>query len=265
MPEKKLRLRVLINKGQHTISLHKLPKILTDIQKFLDSLSEDTIGRKGDWVGLEFKSTNSIEYAAEKIDPVEEDRINDFNACLRGVVGGKPDPKLRQSTLAQYAQIVEPGSEETVAFGLGDEQGAQQAIPIEWLSVSPEITAGLATEASIVRSIGSVQGVMHSLYLGTSHFYLRELSSQNLVKCEYDKSKYHEIVEALETQNAVLHVYGTILTDLADRKIRSLSVSHIEVASVLSLTDLNKFIGSTAGIINTDDLQGLIDRNRNRG
>ncbi|MGI8960359.1 MAG: hypothetical protein ACR2IV_11480 [Bryobacteraceae bacterium] len=269
MAEPRLRVRVLLNKGKKGVSLHRLPRILSDIQKFLDSLSEDTVGKSGDWMGLEFRSTESVEYTAESVDVVEQERIRDFDECLKSVVRSQPNPKIRPSTLQQYFQIAQSSIEETVSFGVGSElepDSPTLAGELEWLDLNRGGAANLGVGQSLVRSHGGLQGFIQSLFLGpeSPHFYLKELSIGERIPCEYDESKYPEIVEALKRPRAIIHVYGIILTDLAERKIRKMHVSHIDVAPSLTLADLDRFIGSAPEMIDPDGLQAFIDESRGR-
>jgi len=271
MTEQKIRVHVLLNKGKRGISLHKLPRILADIQAFLDSLSQDTVGRGGDWIGIQFRSTSSMEYTAESVAAVEPHRVKDFDGCLKGVIQSKPDPKLSRSTLQRYAKITEPLIEETVSFGIESEVTPEGSAPqsvVEWLDLNKEEAIHLAGQGqSLVKSHGAVQGIVHSVFLGSTppHFQLRELSTGNLIKCEYDESKYQELVNALETPRAVVHVYGLIFTDLLNRNIQRLQVSRIDIARILTPADLERFIGCAPELMDPENLQDYIDESRGRG
>ena len=120
---------------------------------------------------------------------------------------------------------------------------------------------------AVVRSHGGVQGVIHSVFLGASpaHFQLRELSTGELVKCVYSSRKqYDELAAVLKQQNAVVHVYGIIRTDLVNRQIEELRVDKIELADTFSEDDLNRFIGSAPGMLGDQGLQDFIDYMRGR-
>jgi hypothetical protein len=271
MAKPRLRVHILLNKGKKGISLHRLPKMLADIQKFLDSLSEDTVGRSPDWTGLHFRSTASVEYTAESAEVIDLDRVKDFDECLKGVVRSKPDPKIRRSTLLQYARIAEPFGEETVSFGIGSDLDLETSRPdvrLEWFDFNKAEAANLAaTGQALIKSHGGFQGVVHSLFLGSSppHFQLRELSTGDLIRCEYDDSRYQEIIEALEKPRAVIHVYGVILTDLVNRRIQRVQVSRLDVARYLTLADLDRFIGCAPELFGPGELQHFVDESRGRG
>jgi hypothetical protein len=270
---RKLRVRVLLNKGRQGISLHKLPKMLTDIQQFLDMLSEDVeIGTNKDWFGFEF-SNSSLGYVAVKNDPVEDHQAKTFNETFKAISERRPTDRVRRSTSAQYARIADPiDPDETVNFGLEEVPSGQpetQQPEVQWLELTKEQAFLIAREAQAkVGAFGAIQGVLHSLYLGAHppHFHLRELSSGDLVDCFYDREKhYGEIVSALKKENAVLHVYGYTVTDLPNRRIEQMRITRIEVAEVLSPDDFDKFFGCAPGITGELDLQEFIKRSRGRG
>lgn len=274
----RLSVQVLLNKGREGISLHRLPRLLSEIQKFLDSLTEDTVGQRTEWLGFEFYNS-SLGYTARSEIEVAKEQAEDFQLCLKGVINRSPDPKLRDSTLAQYANIAEPISDEdTVSFGIPTAGAAAEESEeiagdrVEWLDFDKASALSLVSGIQLeVKSIGGVQGVVHSLYLGSKppHFQLRELSTTVLIKCEYDESKHQEIVHAIERPNAVIIVHGLIHTNLKTRKISKIEVSRIEPAATLSGDELQKLIGSfqarLQGQIDEPDLQGIINRMRGRG
>lgn len=264
-----LRVRILLNKGKRSVSLRRLPIILQEIRKFLELLATDTVGVAGDWFGEEFKSTSSLEYTALSSTLVDADRSTAFDASLRSVVQRKPDPSLRQSTLAQYDRVAKPLEGESVAFGIDDfiEAEGKQNKKFEWIDVGRDSNEPLAgIHSALVKSHGSVQGVMHSLFMGADppYFKLRELSTDKLITCQYERQKYNDIVGALQLENAVLHVYGLIYTNLAESAIDRLSVFSIEISRVLRRDDLNRFTGSLPTILGDTSLQNLFDEMRDR-
>src|SRR5260370_17738515 len=93
-------------------------------------------------------------------------------------------------------------------------------------------------------SHGGIQGVIHSVFFGASpaYFQLRELSTGELMKCAYSSRKqYDELAVVLKQQNAVVHVYGTIKTDLINRQIEELRVDKMELADTFSKEDFDRF------------------------
>ena len=119
----------------------------------------------------------------------------------------------------------------------------------------------------VVRSHGGVQGIIHSVFLGSSppHFQLRELSTGELVRCVYsNRRQYEELASALKHQNAVVHVFGSIKTDLVNRRVDELRVDKIVPADTFSRDDLDRFIGCSPGILGGQPMQDFIDYVRGR-
>jgi hypothetical protein len=274
-------LRVLVElHGKGGVSLHRLPQLLANIQQFLDMLAADThAGEGSDWTGLDFHGAEPS-YTAATVEHVAEDKAGDFYRAFRAIVKNRPDERVRYATLAQFAQIAESlEPNERVEFGLVEEEpeeikaagSAKVTHPpdLEWLRVTKETaaTATIANETqALVKAYGSVQGIIHSLFLRSRppYFHLRELSTGNLVRCIYEQSQYQEIVQALTEENAVLHVFGLSHTDLTSRKLIDLRVDKIEVSHKLTLEALEHFIGSAPELLGDTPLQKFLDESRGR-
>jgi hypothetical protein len=272
-----LRVQVELH-GNDGVSLHRLPQLLANIQQFLDMLAADThAGEGSDWTGLDFHGA-VLSYTAATVESVPDDKAADFCRAFRSIVKQRPDTRIRYATLAQYAQIAESlESAERVEFGLEEPENITVAgsakvthtPAVEWLQLTKEraATATLSNEAqALVRAYGSVQGIMHSLFIGSRsrHFMLREMSTGDLVKCIYEQPQYQEIIQALMLENAVLHVFGITRTDLASSKFIDLNVDKIEISHRLTPEDLEKFIGCAPDLLGDTPLQTFLDRSRSR-
>jgi hypothetical protein len=262
-----LRIPIILNKGRKGIPLKKLASISAEIQQFLGLLGEDlNIELGAGWIGIDF-SNGSLGFVAEKVDPVEELKEKEFKQVFRNVAQRKPDARVRPSTIRQYAKIADPmDAEETAEFGLPNPDADGQGD--EWCELTKQQALLITSEIQgLVRSYGGVQGVIHSVFFGASpaHFQLRELSTGDLVKCVYSSRKqYEELAAVLHEQNAVVHVYGTIRTDLVNRQIEELRVARIELADTFSTEDFERFVGCAPGLLGDQSLQGFIDDVRER-
>jgi hypothetical protein len=270
---RQIRIKVMLNKGRSGISLHKLPKLLENIQQFLDMLSQDVIGGNSEWLGSDF-TNGSLVYTAERIDPVPEEKAKEFNDSFKGVASRTSKGRVRSATQSQYAKIANPiDADEVVRFGLEEIEEENRSItpeeaPFEWLELTKQDAALIAQAAQAkVAAYGSIQGIIHSVFFGAKppHFQLRELSSGDLIHCIYTRDKYPEIAEALQEENAVLHVYGTTITDTVNREIEEMRVERIDVAGKFSKEDFEKFFGCAPGIKGELSIQEFIDRSRENG
>jgi hypothetical protein len=262
-----LRIPVVMNKGRKGMPLHKLARISSELQQFLDLLGEDLQIEPGaGWLGTGFYD-GSFGFTAEKVDPVEDRKVRAFKHAFRNVAKRKQDARVRPSTIRQYARIAEPiGLEEIVEFGLPKSDADEQTE--EWCELTKQEALLIASDVqSIVRSHGGVQGVIHSVFFGASppHFQLRELSTGELVKCIYStRRQYDELAIALKQHNAVVHVYGIIRTDLVNHQIEELRVDKIQLAETFSKEDFNRFVGSAPAMLGNQSLQDFIDSVRGR-
>lgn len=261
-----LRIPIILNKGRKGIPLQQLARISYELQQFLGLLGDDLHIEIGSgWLGTGFYD-GSFGCTVEKVDPVEERKATAFKQAFRNVAKRKPDARVRPSTIRQYTRIAEPiGAGELIEFSLPKSDTDQDN---EWCELTKQDALLIASEVqSTVRSHGGVQGVIHSVFFGASppHFQLRELSTGELVKCVYSSRKqYDELAAALKQQNAVVHVYGTIKTDLVNRQIEELRVDKIALADDFSKEDFERFVGCAPGILGDQGLQDFIDYVRGR-
>ncbi len=261
-----LRIPIILNKGRKGIPLQQLARISYELQQFLGLLGDDLhIEIGAGWLGTGFYD-GSFGCTIEKVDPVEERKVQAFKQAFRNVAKRKPDARVRPSTIRQYTRIAEPiGVGELIEFSLPKPDDEQND---EWCELTKQDALLIASEVqSTVRSHGGVQGVIHSVFFGASppHFQLRELSTGELVKCIYSSRKqYDELADALKQQNAVVHVYGTIKTDLVNRQIEELRVERIVLADDFSKEDFERFVGCAPEILGGQGLQDFIDYVRGR-
>ena len=218
------------------------------------------------WLGTEF-SNGSLMFTAEKVNPVEERKARAFKQAFRNVAQRRPDARVRPSTIRQYTKIAEPmDAGEAVEFGLPKSDAEEQTD--EWCELTKQQALLIASEVQgVIRSHGGVQGVIHSVFLGASpaHFQLRELSTGDLVKCVYSSRKqYEELAAVLKEQNAVVHVYGAIKTDIVNRQIEELRVEKIALADSFSKEDFNRFVGCAPEMLGDQSLQDFIVHVRGR-
>jgi hypothetical protein len=261
-----LRIPIVLNKGRKGIPLQKLARITYELQQFLGLLGEDLhIAMGAGWLGTGFYE-GSFGCTLEKVDPVEERKARAFKQAFRNVAIRKPDARVRPSTIRQYTRIAEPlDLGELLEFSLPKSEVAEDE---EWCELTKQEALLIASEVqSAVRSHGGVQGVIHSVFFGASppHFQLRELSTGELVKCVYSsRRQYEELANALKQQDAVVHVYGIIKTDIINRQIEELRVDRIEPAATFSKEDFDRLIGCAPGMLGDQSLQDFIDYVRGR-
>ncbi len=238
-----LRLRIKLNKGQRGISLEKLEKIVSETRKFLVATSQDLeIISPENWIGVDFRN-GSLLYTNESAAIVSPPQIQVFNQSLIHLSKGELAPQLQPSTAEHFFGMFE-ALEPREGLGIGIYVDGNDRP--KWLKVSREIALLPSTRAGlpIRESIGAVQGTLHVWFRKSDppYFNLRELSTQALIKCYYDKSDYAAVLQAVKTENQVIHVHGRIFMDMIGRCIDHIKADRIIPADPFTFSDLEKFL-----------------------
>lgn len=262
----RLRVKVELNKGRVGIPLRKLHQVVEETERFLRMLAEDAgiDPEQGQWLGLDFES-GSLKFNAEYIGKVIQKTVRSFNTAFDDVRRGKPVQRVRVATRYQYAKIAEALDEDEV-IGFGTYKSEDETTPEIFTLAKRDLPALLGEVQVPVESHGSVQGVIHSLFLGSQppHFFLRELATGNLVKCVYERARYDEVAHALQQQNAVVHVYGEIKIDIGQRAFQQLRMERIVPAEPMSESDFESFFGCAPNLTGQLSTQQFIDKVRGR-
>lgn len=237
-----LRLRIRLNKGKRGIYLDKLEKIVEEMRKFLASVGDDMdLTEPGSWVGVDFVN-GSLEFTSEYQYEVDTPKLSRFNGAIITLARSEFPPSFDTSTSDHFFEIAGlldlDENADVVVFGEDDSP------------ISLEINRRTATLARFIdvlpkrQAVGAVQGKIHSLYKESKpqHFMLRELSTDNLIRCVYDTAEYPAIIRALEIKDQVLHVRGVIVTDTRDHNIDHVQVKGILLAESYGIEDVDKFL-----------------------
>lgn len=261
-----IRIPVALNKGRIGIPLHKLGAIVKETEIFLKMLAED-IQLPGDnkqWLGLDFKS-GSVDFIAEYVGPVEAPKAVLFAKTFDDIHCGRDIPMVRNNTKYQYARIADQLDEdEVVEFGIYKD--LENPIP-EILPLSKQVVSIIIGEIQgPVDSFGSIQGVIHSVFMGSSprHFFIRELSTGDLIKCIYSSVQYADLLKALREEAIIVHVYGLIKMDMVNRRIEQMTMQTIEITEKLSSKEFEEFFGSCPNFTGQLSTQEFIDQIRGR-
>lgn len=261
----RLRVPIILNKGRIGIPLRKLGAIVKETETFLKMLADDTQlpGDKGEWLALDFKS-GSVIFIAEYIPSVDKDHIVNFGNAFKDIQRGSPSVQVRSTTRYQYAKIAEQLDEdEQVEFGICEDVIKEV---FEYVPLSKrDLPVIVGERQGPVESIGSIQGVIHSVFMRSTpkHFFVRELSTDNLIKCEYSSSIYPQLAKVLREEATVIHVYGFITTDLASHKVERLVAQKLEAASqYLSDKEFEQFFGCCPTLTGNLSTEEFIDQIR---
>ncbi|MGO9400764.1 MAG: hypothetical protein ACLP19_23415 [Xanthobacteraceae bacterium] len=262
-----LRLRIQLNKGRLGAPLSKLGRIAEQAERFLRLLAaEAEIDQSsGEWLAVNF-ANGSVSYDAEFQGSVTPAQAAIFNRHLEFVVDYDPDSEgpqgmVRAETLVEFARIgtlIDP--DEVIGIGLYREERKR---PI-WrqINYAKAVTLRQELEAPLP-TYGAVQGIIHSLQKEARqpYFQIRELSTDQLVRCSYNSAQYHDVAEALQERTSIVHVSGDITYDRVSRTISEMRMDRLERARVLTPAEFEQFFGSAptfTGELSTDDYMDSI-------
>jgi hypothetical protein len=240
-----LRLKIELNKGKRGISLDKLEKVVQEMRRFLVSMSDDIeLAEPTSWVAVDFMN-GSLEFASEYTNPVASPKLTRFNDAIIALARSEFPQSVQRSTANQFFQLASTLEQDETAdisvFGESNDQ-----IPIQ-ISQRTAILARMIKVLPFREAIGSIQGRIHSLYKESKphpYFTLRELSTANLIKCEYENDVYPDIIRALGVIDQVIHVRGAVMSDTRGHSIHHVKVSQIMLADPYGFEDVEKFLGA---------------------
>ena len=240
-----LKLHIELNKGKRGISLDKLEKVVQEMRRFLESMSDDIeLAEPDSWVGVDF-TNGSMGFAGEYSHEVPSQKLTRFNDAIMTLAKSEFPQSIQRSTANKFfelAAMLERG--ETADISVFDEH--RNPIPMQ-VSNMTETIARRIKELPFRESLGAIQGKIHSLYKESKphpYFTLRELSTGDLIKCLYDVEMYSTIVRALGEIDQVLHVGGVIVTDTRGRSINHVKVREVILAEPYRYEDVERFLGA---------------------
>jgi len=244
-----LKLHIELNKGKRGIALDKLEKVVQEMRRFLESMADDIeLVEPESWVSLDF-TNGSLGFATEHPHDVAASKLSRFNDAIIALARSEFPNSIQRSTANKFFDLAATlERSETVEISVFDERHV--SIPMQ---ISYE-TYEVARRIKVLpwrESIGSIQGKIHSLYKESKdpHFTLRELSTENLIRCNYGPDVYPDVIRALSVNDQVIHVRGTIITDTRGHSVHHVNVSEIRLAKPYGYEDVKRFLGANG----TDD------------
>jgi hypothetical protein len=242
-PVANLRLQIELNKGKRGISLDKLEKVVQEMRKFLESMADDIeLVDPESWVGVDF-TNGSLGFAGEYPHEVAAPKLTRFNETIVALANSEFPQSIQRSTANKFfelAAVLERGEiAEILVFN-----ERHDPIPMQ-ISYDTYEVARRIKVLPYRETIGSVQGKIHSLYKESKprpYFTLRELSTENLIRCVYETDVYPDIIRALSEIDQVIHVRGTIVTDTRGHSIHHVNTNQIKLANPYGYDDVEKFL-----------------------
>lgn len=240
-----LRLQIELNKGKRGISLDKLEKVIQEMRRFLVSMGDDIeLIEPESWVGVDF-TNGSLGFASEYPYAVATPKLARFNETIIALARSEFPQSIQRSTANKFfelASVLDQG--ETADISVFN--GGDAPVPMQ-ISQRTAILARMIKVLPFRETLGSIQGKIHSLYKESKphpYFTLRELSTGNLIKCNYEIDVYPDIIRALGVIDQVIHVRGAVMSDTRGHSIHHVKVSQIVLADPYGYEDVDKFLGA---------------------
>jgi hypothetical protein len=231
--------------------MDRLGEFTSQAERFLRSLAADlgADSKKGLWLASQF-SNESVGFDSEFADALRDAEAINGIAAIEAILGENTLAAIEQGlvsygTVAEFSRIGKALSPDD--YFLMGVYGANDIDAPDLKKVTYKKTAELRQllEAPYITS-GSVQGVLHSWHQGADEpfFNVRELSTGDLIRCEYADDMYDKIHVATKERDTVVIVYGELKWDRATNGIVTLQVSDIESVKKLLPHEFEKMIGS---------------------
>jgi hypothetical protein len=267
----RIRLKIELNPGGVGVRLDKLAKISTEVEKFIRLLAIDSGAEPqlGDFVAKDFYegSFGTVVEYANNVDPAAAVKFNDG---LRFFADFKDPHKyindeFSPATVRQFIElgtVIDP--DEVVRLGIiGADAPTDNA---EWKSVTKLTTLNVdAAYNQEYRYDGALQGRLGTWYKDSGYFNLRELASNELVKCFYRPEMYDQIYRLYEDKNAVVNLSGHVVADRATGRIKEIRVTWAKSYTPLSDAEFDRFFGLAPDLTGDLSTSDFIDKVRNDG
>jgi hypothetical protein len=259
----RLKVRIRFNPGRTGAPMDRLGEFATQTERFLRSLASDigATSKKGHWLALNF-GNESVGFDTEFAGALRDAEAVQGIAALDAILGENTLTAIERGlvsygTVAQFSRIGESLDPDDY-FLMGVYETPQADAPA-LQKVTYRKTAELRQllEAPY-KTAGAVQGFVHSWHQGADDPFLnvRELSTGNLIHCEYEPDIYAKIHKATEAQDTVVLIYGEMTWDRATNQIVKLAVSDIEAVKPLLPHEFERLAGiapSFTGTMSTDE------------
>jgi hypothetical protein len=239
-----LRLRIRIRKGDKGVPLEKLQTIAGEAKRFLRALGRDVKvdSNESDWIGLDFKN-QSLSFTALLPRKISEAHGEEFNVAVIALAKGEPCAYVSSETERQFANVsrqMDKGDK------LGVFTGVNGHSKVSWVDVARDSSQPIP----LIECMAAIQGIVHSWYKEASppFFYVRELSTDQLIKCTYGDRIYDRIAAANLKRQQIINVQGIAQANRMTRKFDHIHVSELRLAPRFTSRDLEQFMGCAKGI-----------------
>lgn len=263
----RIRLKIELNPGGVGVRLDKLAKISTEIEKFIRLLASDAgaTPQPGELLAKDFYegSFGSVIEYVHNVDPLAAVK---FNQGLRFFSDFEQSDYINgEYSAATVRQFIEMGTvidnDEVVRLGIIEPDAKNDHA--EWKSITKITTLNVdAVFNQEYNYDGALQGKLGTWYKDSNYFNLRELSSNELVKCFYGVGMYDQIYRLFEDKEAVVNLSGAIKADRSTGRIKEVRVNWAKSYPKLSDSEFNRLFGLAPDLTGDLSTTEFIDKIR---
>lgn len=266
----KLRIRFKLNPGREGVPLGKLSTQSGNIEKFLRSIATDLQAddSKNGWIADHFKP-GSLEETISLSADVTQEAVEQFHEVVSyllrfGLRKEMPPSYLSIATIEAYADMRQSlDADEQLGIGLFSPTNgrAKPFVLVDRVQLEA-VGKSIETEA---RFVGAVMGRTHEWNKGAEKPYIliRELHTQELIKCSYSDSDYSKVANLFKDKTAIVIIEGTLSFNLITSKTEVLLATGFDFAPDCSPEDFDKFFGAAPGLTGGLSSEEFIARGRN--
>lgn len=263
-----VKVRIELNKGRKGAPLEKLGDVSRQLDRFLRALAADLKldVKRGDWLAVNFRN-GSISWDVALQEEVSDAQARRFTTCLEFIADFDSDSEstnglVSENTLLQYSKLGEHiDPDEVIGIGMYSPERRR----LKWRRIDYRRASRIrrAIEEPLV-AYGSIQGALASVILEgrRPYFTVRELASDQTVRCYYDLRLYDEVVRALSQRNAIIHASGDLRLDRATRAVGEMEVERIDRIEPLTDEEFRAFIGMAPDLTGQQSTQEYITEHR---
>jgi hypothetical protein len=139
-----------------------------------------------------------------------------------------------------------------------------QADKADWASITKITTLNVdAVFNQEYNYDGALQGKLVTWYKESNYFNLRELSSNDLIKCFYESEMYGSIYRLFEDKDAVVNLSGAIKAARSTGKIKEVRVHGAKAYPRLTDSEFDRLFGLFPDITGDISISDFINKMRN--
>ena len=231
----RLRISIRLNPGRNGVPLRKLALVSSQLLTFLESATID-LDLKSEseerpmWIASNF-TNESVGFENEHSGIFKDYDAKLFGSGIEHLIEADPTKdeiigRFKAPTIQHFAKIGEPlDSNEILKVGVFNGAGS-----VQWKDYTKQRSEDLVQSLTRrVKYIGTVFGELHAWYRNSNYITLRDLDTNELVRCNYNSEDYEKVYELWQDRTARIYIGGLVSADLTTRKIDSLKADRFRV------------------------------------